>query len=449
MKISYEITDKGTGTPCPDKAGFTLIELMVYIALLGGIVLIAGQAFSDSTKMRIRTQSMLQASQTAGNTSILIQEDFAQIGAKTSKEANAVATRDSFYIDAIHDVFMNPDDADDSKKDSSSFTVVDDQGGARLDSVTFRRLRYDDDGHYEAVEEVTWFVSGGALKRGCKTIKGNPETLCPSENYNVVTMAEGVQKFNVIAAEPSATELTARILPSSDTSIHEFRLVPRFGDENLSYTKVEPANGGTTVVLSDFATNYDYDTQQPVTDGRNSNQVFLAEANGNAGNWKSLCTQITLTPNTEYEISFSMPYNKDGSRLFCPGRDYMAVGFRYVNDGARPSEISDFIFYPPTNSGPSEGNRVFRFRTKNTVEKVCMAFTFASYSPVVASGKISLSNIILKKVETAHNTFSGSAVDITEKKNVKALRVELAVGVRGESSVLSIDIPIPSNGIKD
>ena len=36
------------------KSGFTLMELMVYIGLLGLIVIIAGQAFSDSTRMRIR-----------------------------------------------------------------------------------------------------------------------------------------------------------------------------------------------------------------------------------------------------------------------------------------------------------------------------------------------------------------------------------------------------------
>ena len=78
-----------------------------------------------------------------------------------------------------------------------------------------------------------------------------------------------------------------------------------------------------------------------------------------------------------------------------------------------------------------------------------MAFTFASYSPVVASGKISFSDIVLKKVESANYTFSGNEIDITEKKNVKALKVEFAIGVRGESSATTLIIPIPSNGLRD
>ena len=37
------------------KAGFTLVELLVYIAIVGIVVIVAGQAFSNSTKMRVRT----------------------------------------------------------------------------------------------------------------------------------------------------------------------------------------------------------------------------------------------------------------------------------------------------------------------------------------------------------------------------------------------------------
>jgi prepilin-type N-terminal cleavage/methylation domain-containing protein len=432
------------------KNGFTLMELMIYIALLGVIVIIAGQAFSDSTKMRVRTQSMLQASQIAGNVSFLIKEDFAQIGAKSSQEASDASSMDVFSTDHIHDVFMNPDDADNDKKDSSSFNITKDQGGPDLDSIAFRRMRYDQNGHYVAVEEITWYVEDNELKRGCQTLSGTEDgSLCPTAHANVITIAEGVQKFTVIPAEPGSTELTSHILPSSDTSIHKFRLVPRYGDDNLSYTTVEPYEGEANVELSGFATNYNYESQEPVLDGRNANQVFLAPSNGNSGNWKALCKKITLNTNTEYEISFSMGYSSDNSRLFCPGRDYMGVGFRYVNDAARPSEISDFMFYPPASAGASEGTRKFRFSVKNTVPDVCLAFTFATYSPSAASGKITLSNVTLKKVETANYVFNDGDIDIPEKKNVKAMRVNLAINVRGESSILSVNIPIPSNGIRD
>lgn len=448
MKFLYSIANKGLRAPKLQTAGFTLIELMVYIALLGMIVLIAGQAFSDSTKMRVRTQSMLQANQNAGNVSAILKEDIAQLGAKSSVEASdASAIMDNFSIDHIGDVFMDPANADATQKDSSSYYIG---NNGNLDTLKFRKLRYDQDGHFVAVEEITWYVDQGTLKRGCQTIAGTEEThLCPSSRVNIMTMAEGVQKFNLTPAEPGATESTSRILPSSDTSEHQFRLVPRYGDDNLAFTKVEPANGGLSVTLSEFTSNYDFDNQEPILDGRNANQVFLAEASDLSGNWQDRCSQITLNANTEYEISFSMPYMSDASRLFCPGRDYMGVGFRYTNDGSRPNEINDFMFYPPTIAGASEGTRKFRFRTRNQIENVCLSFTFASYSPIVASGKITLSEVVLKKVETANYTFSGNAIAIPEKKNVKALRLELSVGVHGEFSVLSLVIPTPSNGTKD
>ena len=158
---------------------------------------------------------------------------------------------------------------------------------------------------------------------------------------------------------------------------------------------------------------------------------------------------MTIEPSTEYEISFSMLYSNDASRLFCPGRDFMAVGFRRQSDGTRPNELVDFNFYPPTNAGAAEGKRKFRFRVKQQITDVCLAFTFANYSPVVANGKISFSEVVLKKVESSNYTFSGADIDISEKKNVKALRVELAIGVHGESSNQALIIPIPSNGTKD
>ena len=46
---------------CRKKGGFTLIELLVYMALVGVIVVIAGQVFSDSTKFRVRSEGMIKS----------------------------------------------------------------------------------------------------------------------------------------------------------------------------------------------------------------------------------------------------------------------------------------------------------------------------------------------------------------------------------------------------
>ena len=78
------------------KSGFTLMELLVYIAIVGIVVIVAGQAFSNSTKMRVRTQSMLKASEVAENVATLFRADVAQTGAKSSVETGGVTGGDNF-----------------------------------------------------------------------------------------------------------------------------------------------------------------------------------------------------------------------------------------------------------------------------------------------------------------------------------------------------------------
>lgn len=136
------------------KSGFTLMELLVYIAILGIVVLIAGQAFSNSTRMRVRTEGMIKANDAAESVGALIQEDVAQMGAKSSKESGDGNSSDQFFVSQM--VYM-----DAANGDSSSFRV-------REDSLVMRRMRYDAQGRYLAVEEVAWFKRGDGLYRKCK-----------------------------------------------------------------------------------------------------------------------------------------------------------------------------------------------------------------------------------------------------------------------------------------
>ena len=232
------------------REGFTLIELMVYIALLGGIVLIAGQAFSDSTKMRVRTQSMLQANQTAGNVGTILKEDIAQLGAKSSKEAGG-GTMDVFSTDHIHDVYMDPDATEDADKDSSSFTIVKNDDGDGRDKITMRRLRYSDAGAYQAVEEVTWFLEDRVLKRSCKSTSALVENAeCPSENASVVTIAEHVDKFSLTPAKPTTEVASVSVLPSSSDSVCLFKEIPFTGiSDTVSWQESDaPPFSGFTVI---------------------------------------------------------------------------------------------------------------------------------------------------------------------------------------------------------
>ena len=87
------------------KSGFTLVELMVYIGIVGVVVIVAGQAFSNSTKMRVRTESMIKANATVEEAGMLMQEDVAQMGAKSALVTNNYDRSDETFESSI--VYMD------------------------------------------------------------------------------------------------------------------------------------------------------------------------------------------------------------------------------------------------------------------------------------------------------------------------------------------------------
>ena len=447
------------------KSGFTLMELLVYMMIVGIIVIVAGQAFSNSTKFRVRTQNMLKATQDAENVATLFKSDVSQMGAKSSKASSPSATTDVFYVSSIPTLYMDPNPVGglEASKDSSSYTLTHNKNGQNMDELVFRRMRYKADGTYDGVEEITWSAQNKVLSRSCITKEGEDNTDCPKENAKTVEIADHVEQFVVKQAKPTVVYNAISVLPSADPTEKNFRLIPRYEDGDFAYLDVTPAEGATSLTLSGFAPNYDFtpSNPHPLLDQRNGNQVFLA-TNSTSGTWSALCKKVTLEPNVEYEISFSMPYSEDASRMFCPGRDHMSVGFRYAADGTKPDEVDDFFFFPPTISDPSStGERSMRFSVATTLADVCLAFTFASYSPVVAGGTIQLSNVALKKIPSSNYTFeTNDAITIADKKNVKALRLKLQIGhggknnpsgerQPGETGEIEMVIPIPSNGPRD
>lgn len=126
----------------------------------------------------------------------------------------------------------------------------------------------------------------------------------------------------------------------------------------------------------------------------------------------------------------------------------MSVGFRYANDGERPAGIDDFMFYPPADDN-AVGTRSMRFSVPQKLEKVCLAFSFASYSPIAAEGTVTISDLVLKKVESSNYKFDGAGetLNIRDKKNVKAVRMVLSVDRNGESDNDTLIVRIPSNGL--
>lgn len=461
------------------RSGFTLMELLVYMMIVGIIVVVAGQAFSNSTKFRVRTQNMLKATQEAENVATLFKADVSQMGAKSSKEETGSANADDkfeLYTDcaeaATDCIYMDPNNSTEDNKDFSSYSITGVEGYADYDKLTIRRVRYDEQGHYQALEQVEWTVDGAnkTLKRSCKLLRKATTFTYSAQtdpcsdvggSASPVEMATGVEKFKVYPGIPvirSTAETghqTEQLFPAEDVT--DFKLLDRGDDDPVVALTTAPGGGGTSVSITGFAKNrkangdkVDYDIDK---DGTAKNEVYVAPNENDADTWNTKCRQFTLEPGVEYEISFSMTYGSANNNMlfFVAGRDHMAVGFRNT-DGTKPAAIEDFLFYPPTNED-SQGERVMRFTVPEQVSNVCMAFTFAIYSPLAASGSVTISNLKLRRVAGSTYTFDkGKSINIKDKKNVKALKMELQIGrggkdgKKGETGEATIVVPTPSNG---
>lgn len=436
------------------KSGFTLMELMVYIAIVGIVVIVAGRAFSNSTKMRVRTESMIKANATVEEAGMLMHEDIAQMGAKSAKESGDGTASDVFFKSNL--VYMDAENGD-----SSSFRI-------NGDSLILRRMSYDTQGRFLSIEEVAWYLKGKQLFRVCKTIDRDksrlpsaPET-CPESNSPAVEVLDNVELFKAIPARPavvssdynsSVAGVSPRLLPSTSSLPNQaFRLFPRVQGNDFYAVNSDPERGGSHVTLTNFVSNFDEESQTIKKDQKKANQVFVVGGTGTISSgksWSEVCTAVDLEANVEYEISFRIPYLDDNKlRSFTPEIDHMTVGFRN-KDGQMDTELPDFSFYPPVD-GNANNRRSMRFSVKSPKKNLCLAFTFAFYSPMAPMGKITIANLELNRVESSNFVFVDSYVpEISDKGKVKAFKLKLKVRQNGEMGDVAIVIPTPSNGPKD
>ena len=448
------------------RAGFTLIELMVYILIVGIVVIVAGQAYSNSTKMRVRTQSMLKASEVAENVATLFKTDVAQTGAKSSMEVHATDGGNDEFSGIKRAVYMDTTlDSEGNPKDLSSFKFVPTSPGssANLEQFVTRRIRYDSDGKYQSVEEVTWFLDGTTLKRRCVVVDNGiagedcaPKGTTGSDLDAYTTeIATDVTVFRVLPAIPNGSEGSLQMFPPA-SGTGAVRLVSRTGLGNLFPATSIPNDGGTSVQLSGFISNYNEESDE-IPSIKKSYEVYVSEKSDVVGTWKSYCessvNHFTFNPKEEYELSFgiSIPTTEtESAKMFVPGKDHMAVGFRN-SDGEKFAQIPDFMFYPPAITEANGVRRTMRFTVPTEVNDACIAFTFSFFSPLAADGKITINDLRLMKVASATYTFdpTTTSVDDKNKKNVKALQLRLQVKRNGESGDVTLVVPTPSNGPTD
>jgi len=454
------------------RRGFTLIELLVYMAIMSFIIVVAGRVFSDSTSMRIRSQNMLASAEQLGNLSALLNEDLSQMGAKAWMESSL--DRDFVLID--NSVYMNPNSID--NPDFSSYKLwhrtYGDIEERRNDSIVFRVMVMDEDGIYTGVKEVSWALSeDGKIHRRCRTVSAAIADAivddCPNaqslddENVIPVLMGSGINEFYLMPSVPGITPGTASeslLFPSSGSS---FSLVSR---EVTGKVKSISTNANANyVTVFGFANNQD-------NTAADFNQLLLSH-NGNTE-----CTELTLAGGEVYAVEFQMhiPYSSEEidsiSTQLQPGIDHIAVGLRNKETLMPiPNGPVDVQLYPPQSGSADNLVRYAEFSIPNSEvpTNVCVALTFAFYSPLAYGGKLNFQNFKVYRVDSKafhfpreewgygafYGTEDSQAAELMQhKKDVKAFEMIMEVERKGEkirtafTEGSGIVILTPNNGIQ-
>jgi prepilin-type N-terminal cleavage/methylation domain-containing protein len=458
------------------KHGFTLIELLVYMVIMGFIIVVAGRVFSDSTSMRVRSQSMLKSSEHVGKVSDLIREDISQMGVKTWWDKNSTT---GGPIIVNEDVYW-----DKGAKDSSSYTLV--HGPNGFDSLVFKKAEFDDNGDF-GIREISWAANATEkkLRRRCRTVSGTPNDVCPSkpkmEETVAVLIAENLEKFTLRPSKPGM-EINSfdTLFPTTANTAANlgYTFKPRSSGNAilLSESNITGScdinNTGSIVVSSFSAQNKEDDNNTK----KNYNQLYLVPSQG-ASSWSD-CSKMDLKKGETYSVQFEMLYSGNDSDTmstqFLPGHDHIAVGFRRSsgNDPEKIPEVSnDVLFYPPQFDG-GKLKRHAEFSVEKEVKDACVAVMVAFYSINKASnGKLRFKNFtVLRKTDRSFHfpkgTISGKDYEnygsegtTTQddayrlaKRNVKAFELIMEIAYKGEKAGTNANdetgmvITTPNNG---
>jgi len=459
------------------KRAFTLIELLVYIAILGFIIVVAGRVFSDSTVMRVRSQSMVKTSEEVGKVSNLLREDLSQMGVKGwGQDVSGSYTINNVGKDAPMIYWSASSTA--GAGDSSSYALFHRDGpttGTSCDSIVFRKADFDGSGRFIGIREISWAASANAdgktckLVRRCNTIKctvapcgtDNDATVC--DGTAAVTMAGNVTNFNLTPSKPGNSGNAQDTLFGKDDE-PEFKLFSRnTGSDIIEISSI--STGGTETTVSNFA-------QNPQKTEKKHNELYLAKTTGSA--WND-CAVLTFKKDETYAIEFKMPLSSNfandtaeiNSTQFVPGRDHLAIGLRTAIGDPPPNNAapSDILFYPAQSNNAADLKRHMEFSVKKDSVKACIAITMAYYSPTASTsegkysgskGRLRFSNfkVFRKEDETFH--FPGGdygTIDKIEKKNAKAFELILEIENKGEKSGTfssngkGMVITTPNNGV--
>jgi len=434
------------------KKAFTLIELLVYIAIMGFIIVVAGRAFSDSTGMRLRTQSMTRATEEANKMAALLKEDISQMGAKSIFKLGTGTNPDEFK--AAKKVYIDPDNSNPASKDSSSYKLTPDDNSDKFHKIEFQKVHYAADGKTcRAVLKITWEVEANTLYRKCELVSGQDDcanAIDASECPSKVAMIADVRTFTLLPSKhASQTGFPFGGSMPLNSPAPTFKLLDR-GNSGEDYIELSS-------IAQPSATNYNTATIEGFvkneSSGKKLNQLFVA-----AGDEPSIsytdCKKFNFKKDTVYAIQFKMPIHKNGSdyddmALFRPGDDHIAVGLRKFDASGDYSKVgTDFMIWAPQTENSDNQNHYMEFSVPANANNTCVVFEFAFYSPSASNGTLRIKDFEIKLKNDKGYIFEENYEPPTaDKKNVKAFKLVLEIDRRGETGRAEIVISTPNNGL--
>lgn len=385
------------------QAGFTLVELLVYIALASIVILMAGTVFVDSIRFRANTTRKMQ---TYSGTAQVVQDvevDWQQVGVKGQKLMNELGVLDSgVYWDTTN-------------SDYSSFELT--AGlSANLDILKYRTGVFNDSGRIIGVELIQWHVDGqrNLWRKHERVGVGNADS---------VIMMRNVSFFNIEAGIYTG---------DSGATVQDFSYGSRLSLYPVQTAPLVVADSGQGVSISGFAPN-------------TMGEVYLDTG--------GIPLPITLKSGVTYAFETTLSVSEAILSGYDAQANLMAFDLRKISNGLNVSDRLDgtdqAIFYPGADYVPRP--RYFEFsHHQGTDVQVCPVFRFM-FNPThtTSEARVYVTRIRVWEANEAHYEWKSgfSSAQVAQKARVKALRLTLSVESDGEVTRVQRVIPIPNNGV--
>lgn len=374
------------------RAGFTLVELLVYIGLVALVALLAGNVLVDTIRMKQTTENKMTAFANANEAIGYLEADLMRLGAKSwMVNSNMSQTNTDVYWDS-------------PAGDFSSFGITD-NALPGLDRLTFRAGFYDPT--VDTVQNtriVSWWVDADSNLWRQEQVLG----LAASP---AVLMISGVTGFNV---EPGV------LLEDSATSGSKMQFTIADSLQMAANGVIQLTSTVNGLQLTNFPTNV-------------SDSIRFTKRN------------FTFEPGVTYGVRIKMNPNTGLSTDFNMQTDTIKVGFRSISGTAKIPGVNDYMMFPGQITGSRE--RVFRFTQGASTPVAAMLVMNFHFGPLISNDTLTIDSIKIWRDRLAQYQWLTPALTINQKNRTKGLRIDLRVVRRGEESHMRRIISTPNNGV--